>query len=217
MLITVFKIAGQDIDNRQYIQIDGLTLDETGVIIPNVGIYSLSLNRGAASDGRGIFSIISTPGDTIIFTLPGFRATLLTIPPQLSSTNYITDVQIVRDTITIDEVIVLPWKTYSEFKKAVAGAKTTTPETEFMEYNIALVKQQLYDDLKATPGMGYRYTMQQMADNLYTRGQMPANNLLNPIAWSRFIKGLKTGMLKNNDPYKKKGTKAKVRKKKIKK
>lgn len=216
LIITAVYVKGQEIDKTQYIQIDGLTLDETGVIAGNVGIYSFKLNRGAVSDSRGIFSIISTPGDTVFFTLPGYKPTLLTIPEKLNSINYITDVRILRDTITIEEVVVLPWKTYTEFKKAVAQAKTKSPEIENMEFNIALVKQQLNDNLNITSGQGYRYTTQQMADNLYTRGQFPANNLLNPMAWSRFIKEVKRGLLKNNDNYKKSKTKAKVRKKKIK-
>jgi hypothetical protein len=207
---------GQDIDTRKYIQIDGMTLDDYGIVVPSVGIYSFKLHRGAASDSRGIFSIISTPGDTVYFSLPGYKPTLLTVPQQLQESNYITDIILVKDTITIEEVIVLPWKTYSEFKKAVANANTTTPETENMHFNIELVKKQIYDDLNSKPGQGYRYTMQQMSDNLYTRGQFPANNLLNPVAWSRFIKGLRSGLLKNDDHHKKPSyTRTKVRKKKV--
>jgi hypothetical protein len=56
--------------------------------------------------------------------------------------------------------------------------------------------------------------MQQVSDNLYTRGQAPANNLLNPFAWSRFLKGVKGGMLKNEKSTATKHTKTKVRKKK---
>jgi hypothetical protein len=56
--------------------------------------------------------------------------------------------------------------------------------------------------------------MQQMSDNLYTRGQMPANNLLNPFAWQKFARGVKDGMLKNEPSSTTKAKKSKVRKKK---
>ncbi len=36
--------------------------------------------------------------------------------------------------------------------------------------------------------------------NLYYAGQYPPNNLLNPIAWSNFIKAWKKGDLKKKDP-----------------
>ncbi len=189
-------VSAQD-ENKRFIQIDGLTADDRGFIVQDVSIYSKHLKRGAASDHRGIFSIISIPGDTVFFSAIGYKSTLLTIPLTISGNHFITDVIMVTDTIMIGEVLVLPWKTYSEFKRAVIENKPVDPLMENMEFNLALVEQQIWSDMRATPGEAYRYTMQQVADNLYTRGQMPANNLLNPFAWQKFAQGVKSGLLKN--------------------
>lgn len=199
---------------KSFIQIDGLTADESGYIVPDVSIYSKHLKRGAASDHRGIFSIISIPGDTIFFSAIGYKSTLLTVPSTITGNHYITDVMMVTDTIIIGEVLVLPWKTYSEFKRAVVENKTVDPLIANMEYNLALIEQQIWSDTRPTPGQAYRYTMQQMSDNLYTRGQMPVNNLLNPFAWQKFIKGVKNGLLKNEAPTTTRVKKVKTRKKK---
>ncbi|MCK7529588.1 MAG: hypothetical protein MZV63_00280 [Marinilabiliales bacterium] len=80
---SVSWVSAQD-ENRRFIQIDGLTADDRGFIIPDVSIYSKHLKRGAASDHRGIFSIISIPGDTVFFSAIGFKSTLLTIPSDIS-------------------------------------------------------------------------------------------------------------------------------------
>jgi hypothetical protein len=45
--------------------------------------------------------------------------------------------------------------------------------------------------------LSYKYTMQQYQSKLYYAGQLPPNNLLNPIAWSKFIKAWKNGDFKN--------------------
>jgi hypothetical protein len=172
LLFSAIVTKGQETDKTHYIKIDGLTLDEGNVVLPQTGIYSFKLQRGAASDSHGVFSIISMPGDTVLFTLPGCIPTLLIIPRELSLTNYTADVHIAKDTITIEEVIVLPWKTYNDFKKAATQTKTISPEIENMNFNIALVKQQLYYNLSATPGEGYRFTVQQMANEFYTKGQL---------------------------------------------
>ena len=214
VLISVFcQMSGQATD-KKFIQIDGLTSDENGFIVQDVSIYSKKLRRGAASDHRGIFSIISTPGDTVFFSAIGYKSTLLTVPLTLSGINFITDVKMITDTIMIDEVLVLPWKTYSEFKRAVVENKPKDPLKENMEFNLALVEQQTWSDMRATPGQGYRYTMQQVSDNLYTRGQSPANNLLNPFAWQKFIQGVKGGLLKNQKATNTKHIKVKTKKKK---
>jgi len=213
LLIGVANLFAQNAQSS-FIQIDGLTADEQGYIVPDVSIYSKHLRRGAASDHRGIFSIISIPGDTVFFSAIGYKSTLLTIPVTISGNHYITDVMMVTDTIMIGEVLVLPWKTYSEFKRAVLENKTIDPLIANMEYNLALIEQQVWSDMRPTPGQAYRYTMQQMSDNLYTRGQMPTNNLLNPFAWQKFVKGVKNGLLKNEPSTTTKVKKIKTRKKK---
>jgi hypothetical protein len=206
-------VAAQAVD-KKYIQIDGLTADERGFIVPDVSIYSKHLRRGAASDHRGIFSIISSPGDTVFFSAIGYKSTLLTVPVTSVGDHYITDVIMVTDTIEIGEVLVLPWKTYSEFKRAVLENRPADPLMENMEYNLAMMQQQIWSEMSPTPGQAYRYTVQQISDNLYTRGQSPANNLLNPFAWQKFAQGVKNGMLKNEPSKHVKAKKSKVRKKK---
>jgi hypothetical protein len=213
LAVSAARVSAQEEDKR-FIQIDGLTADDKGYIVPDVSIYSKHLRRGAASDHRGIFSIISMPGDTVFFSAIGYKSTILTIPPSISGNHFITDVIMVTDTIMIGEVLVLPWKTYSEFKRAVIENRPVDPLMENMEFNLALVEQQIWSDMRATPGEAYRYTMQQMSDNLYTRGQMPANNLLNPFAWQKFAQGVRNGLLKNEPSKSSPAKKVKPRKKK---
>jgi hypothetical protein len=213
LILVICRVSAQ-VEDKKFIQIDGLTADEKGYLVPGVSIYSKELRRGAASDHRGIFSIISTPGDTVFFSAIGYKSTLLTVPLSLTGTSYTTDVIMVSDTVIIEEVPILPWKTYSEFKRAVLENKPKDPLMENMEFNLALVEQQTWSDMRSTPGQGYRYTMQQVSDNLYTKGQTPVNNLLNPFAWSKFIQGVKGGLLKNEKSTATKHTKTKVRKKK---
>jgi hypothetical protein len=57
MLAVSFARAGAQDDDRRFIQIDGLTADDQGFIVPDVSIYSKHLRRGAASDHRGIYNI----------------------------------------------------------------------------------------------------------------------------------------------------------------
>jgi hypothetical protein len=54
--------------------------------------------------------------------------------------------------------------------------------------------------------------MEQNFNAMATHQQYPINNLLNPFAWSKFISGIKNGLLKNQNFDK--PVKAKVRKKK---
>ena len=87
------------------------------------------------------------------------------------------------------------------------------PIIENMNDNIASIYVAIANqrNVKISPEAGFRYAMEQNFSSMATREQYPINNLLNPFAWAKFIKGIKNGLFKNqkfNKPVK-----AKVRKK----
>jgi hypothetical protein len=188
---------GQIPNAQKYIQVDGIVYDEQGNALSNISIMSISLRKGATSKNSGIYSIISIPGDTVIFTAMGFKRTLLPIPDEIGGTRYFKDVYLEYDTISISDVLVLPWGSYAEFKKAVVEADFHNYEVENMTENLILIQKQIIDNSGLSPEAAYRHIARQYTDAAYTRNQFPSNNLLNPFAWSKFIKGLKEGLLKN--------------------
>ena len=108
------------------------------------------------------------------------------------------------DTINIGPVLVLPWKTYEDFKRAVVEYVPAEEEMrKNLEENLAIIESQIYSDITISPEAGYRYAMQREAENVMTRNQTPVNNILNPFAWAKFLDGLKNGLLKNKKSKKK--------------
>ena len=116
------NLKGQILTPQKYIQVDGIVYDEQGNPLSNISIMSVTIRKGATSKQSGIYSLISVPGDSVVFTAMGFRRTVLSIPPDFEGTRYLKDVFLEYDTISIHDVLVLPWGTYAEFKKAVVEA-----------------------------------------------------------------------------------------------
>lgn len=172
LILAVIPARSQNADKPHYIKISGVTLERSGSVLPQTGIYSFKLQKGAASDSSGHFQVISAPGDTLLFSQPGYKPTLLIIPPEISSSDNTTEVYMIRDTLTIQEVLILPFRTYTEFLEATTKPKPLLPEEENMRSNIALVRKQLYFHPEATPGEGYRFAIQHIAYDAYTKGQL---------------------------------------------
>ncbi|MEA1887235.1 MAG: carboxypeptidase-like regulatory domain-containing protein [Bacteroidota bacterium] len=205
-ILLLFSIPAfsQEISPRHYVQVNGLVFDDESMPVKYVNIISKGLRTGTTTDERGIFSIISYPGDTLIFSSVGYQPAFIRIPPGVDSPVYTIDITMEIDTINIGSVLVLPWKTYNEFKRAVVDYVSPREiEIQNMENNLALIESQINEDLDITPEAGYRYAMQQEAERVMTGHQMPVNNLFNPFAWAKFIKGLKEGLLKNKKSKKK--------------
>jgi len=204
-LLSVPGLLSQEISPLHYVQVNGLVFDNENMPVKYVNIISKGLRTGSDTDERGIFSIISYPGDTLIFSSIGYQPAFIRIPPGVDNPVFTIDVIMEIDTINIGSVLVLPWRTYEEFKRAVVEYVSPMEiEINNMETNLALIEMQINENMEITPEAGHRYAMRQEAERIMTRNQTPVNNLFNPFAWAKFIDGLKNGLLKNKDSKKKK-------------
>jgi len=206
-------------EREKFFQVSGFITDEDKRELANVGVVSMKLRRGTLSEKNGIYSITSTPGDTILFKALGFKKKFLVVPEVFEGRLLNKDIVLSADTIPIENVVVLPWKSYNEFLKDMTAPIPVSTEIENMNQNIASLEAAMSNTtgVRITPEAGYRYAMEQNFSNLTTRGQSPVNNLLNPFAWAKFISGVKNGLFKNqrfdNPPKNKARVKQKKRKK----
>lgn len=216
LLLGLFTVAlfGQEDEPERYIQVTGIITDVTFRPVPGVSVVSRKLRRATVSEPTGIYSITSTPGDTIFFRAMGFKRYHTVIPENYKDRQAKADIILEADTIVIEAVTILPWRNYSEFLRDMTKERPVDPIMENMNENIASIYVAIANEtgVTITPEAGYRYAMEQNFSAMATRQQYPVNNLLNPFAWAKFVSGLKNGMLKNKNYNK--PTKSKVRKKK---
>jgi hypothetical protein len=167
--------------------------------VAGVAVVSKKFKKGILSEKTGIYSITSTPGDTIFFRALGFKRYHTIIPVTFEERHCEVDIVLETDTIQIKEVNILPWKNYAEFIKDITKQKPADPIFENMNENIASIYVAITNqsNVKISPEAGYEYSMQQNFEAMRTRGQYPVNNLLNPLAWTKFVKEIKNGLFKN--------------------
>lgn len=201
LLVSASGIA--DAQEREYIQFSGFVMNEEMEPLPYVHIISMNTRRGTISDRNGIFSIISEPQDTIIFSSVGYKLTYFELPALILDYHYSHDVIMERDTILLEEVMVFPWPTYEEFKEAFLNLDLPEDDYDFAIRNLAIIQAQIEGTDIPSPGVAYKQVMDRQLQQTYTFGQYPINNLLNPVAWARFFDALKRGKLKIQRPEKK--------------
>ena len=154
--------------------------DATFKPVSGVAVISKKLKKGALSERSGIYSITSTPGDTIFFRALGYKRYHTIIPVNYEARHCEVDIALEIDTIHIKEVNVMPWRNYSEFIKDVTKPKPVDPIIENMNDNIASIYVAIANqgDYKISAATGYRYSMEKNFGAMATRGQYPINNLL---------------------------------------
>lgn len=217
LLLPLTLINGQVNERSRLIQVSGIITDDENNPVPHVSLISRKLRRGTISELTGIYSVISLPGDTIYLSALGYKRMEFYLPDKIDGQQINKDIVLTTDTIKIDGVVILPWKTYEEFiRDVLAHQPVMKPEIKNMYDNLALIQNTIANsaNYQVSPEAGYRYAMQQNANALYTRGQYPANNLLNPFAWAKFFSEVKRGLLKNQKSTQTETRKIKIRKKK---
>ena len=139
LIVSILTLNGQSDETRKFIQVSGLIVDASYLPVPGVAVISHKLHKSTVSERTGIYSITSTPGDTIFFRALGFKRYHTIIPVGYEEKNCKVDIVLDIDTISISEVTIFPWKTYNEFIKDMAKERPVDPIIENMNDNIASI------------------------------------------------------------------------------
>ncbi len=171
--------------------------------VPFANIAVAETGRGTTSDFWGFFSIVVRKNDLISFSAVGYKTGLFRIPDTLSANRYSLIQVMSSDTLMLTETVIYPWPSKEQFRHAFLTLRIPDDDIEIAKRNLAYLEMREiygrnYDPERYgyTPGQSYHNYMSAQADKLYYNGQTMPNNLLNPLAWAKFIKAWKRGDFK---------------------
>lgn len=192
-----FLASGWAQEKEPYIQLSGMVKTDLNDAIPYVSIIAKKTERSTVSDPNGLYTIIVEPQDSVFFSCVGFKRLVITIPANPGSKHLVREVKMEIDTVMLKNVMIFPWKTYSEFKTAVINAELPShTEMEAAQMNIALIQTQILLAYSHTPSMNFRNIMLQQFEKNRTYTQSPYYPIFDVVAWTKFIKALKNGEFK---------------------
>ncbi|MBB77644.1 MAG: hypothetical protein CL844_01420 [Crocinitomicaceae bacterium] len=179
------------------IQLSGVIVsNETLEPLPYTTVYDKTIGRGVIADYYGFFSMVVLPGDTILFSFYGYKTSSYIVPDSLIDNRYSIIHVAQRDTIDLPEVDVYPWPSREDFARAFVDMEPyddalRRAQQQLSGESLAFVAARLEGDAS----LSYTSSRNEYYTKLYTSGQLPVNNLLNPYAWSKLIKDWKEGKL----------------------
>lgn len=178
-------------------QLSGLVVSTNNLAVPFANIWVKNYNRGTNCNFEGFFSLVVKPFDTLVISSIGFKKQIFVVPDTIKTQDFFIEINLKTDNILLSEILIFPWKTYDQFKNAVVKSSVPTDDMMRANSNLKLMEyQMLNNEIDVKPGLSYKYLLQQSYNKLYYAGQLPPNNLLNPIAWGKFFESLKNGDLK---------------------
>jgi|ERR1041385_4803829 hypothetical protein len=185
-------------NDKNLVQFSGVVVTADSLKpIPYVNVIIRNTWRGTVTDYFGFFSFVARMNDTIEFSSLGFKKSTFIIPDTLKNNRYSLIQMLHSDTIVMREVFIYPWPTKEQFKDAFMNLRIPDDDYERARKNLAQAEMQaMYENMPMDGSMNFRNQMQQNSSRLYYAGQLPPNNLLNPIAWAKFIEAWQNGDFK---------------------
>ena len=193
------------ISKSNLIQISGVVLDQdSGSRIPYVSILVKGTKKYYMSDERGFFSLVAYPNDEIEFHSISHKNRTYKINDTLNQKYYSIIQLLAKDTILLQEIEIYPWPSKEEFKRAFLALNLNSTDIDRAENNLQRDDLSYLERTKnSSSSENYKYVMQAYYTKIYSVGQQPMYNLLNPIKWAQFIDAWRKGKFKSKTSQKK--------------
>lgn len=183
---------------RQVIQFSGVVVGEDSTSgVPGVHIYVPKAGRGTTSNGYGYFSMPVLANDSVVISAVGYQKQYFIIP-ETDGQGITVAIELLSDTTYLPTVEIFPYPTEEHFKEAVL-AMQLPDEGDYSRIRENMneeVLARMFKDLPMDGSGNYKHFNDQQFFNTHRRGGVVMNPLLDPFAWSNFIKSIKRGDFK---------------------
>ena len=185
-------------DSLFLIQLSGVAVSEDSLEqLSYTTVYNKTQKRGVFADYYGFFATVTVPGDTLLFSAYGHVTSSFIVPDTLTEDRYSIIHLMRKDTLELPAVDVYPWPSREEFARYFVNMQPyddalRRAQKQLSNESLAFAAARLGTDAS----LSYGTWNNQMQTKIYTQGQLPANNLLNPYSWAKLVENWKAGKLK---------------------
>ena len=166
--------------------------------LPGVSIQVKGRNQGTISNDQGVFSIVVLKGDQLEFTSVGYKPKLVTIPLNLDGNQQSMIQLLVQDTVYLAATIIVKYPTREEFARDFENTQVPEDQLEIARQNVSEANLNALRNAYPISGReATNYYFKQNERKYYSAGQLPPQNIFNPLAWAEFIKAWKRGDFKS--------------------
>ncbi|MEY5047096.1 MAG: hypothetical protein RLZZ175_455 [Bacteroidota bacterium] len=200
-LLTSYQLVNAQ-GKDKIIQLSGVVVNgDSAYGVLGTHIYVPKSGRGATTNQVGFFSLPVIAGDSLIISAIGYQRQHYVVAKNEIRDNISIMISLQPDTSLIPVVEVFPYYTEELFKQAFLALRLPDNQSQTLAYqNISdRIMYTLYQRSEMDGSMNHTYFMQQQSYAQSNRYSPPQITLLNPFAWSQFIKSLKNGDFKKKE------------------
>jgi hypothetical protein len=180
VFLTVSSLSGQVLkDDGKGILFHGMVVDAKNLNPLSGSQIIINKAFSSISDDEGKFAFYVRGGDTVIFTMLGYKSAILNISDTLSGKEFVAGIYMHTDTISIDEVVIIP--RYSSLRSEMFTSKPeSNVQIENAKYNLEVSAYQgrIGQSKLGDPSINYEILRRQQRSDAYTKGQIPSDRIV---------------------------------------
>jgi hypothetical protein len=159
----------------------------------------------SVSDQQGQFAFYIRIGDTVTFSRLGYKTAILNISDTLTGKEFVAGVYMSTDTLTIDEVVIIP--RYSNLRSEMFTSKPeSSTQMENARYNLEVSSYQgrTGQSKLGDPSINYEILRRQQRSAAYSKGQIPSDRIvgISPLMLIPAAYLLMNGLPEKPSPFK---------------
>jgi hypothetical protein len=201
LFFTSTHVFAQNNQQDSVIQLYGIVMTADSLqALPRASVIVEDKLRGTFTNDHGVFSIVVLKGDRIRFSCIGYKDREITIPTNLHGNQYSVIQLMVSDTAYLPATILRPRPTRAQFERDFVNTDVPADQIEIARENTnEATRRALIAALPADGREAVSALQRQQATKYSYMGQVPPQNIFNPIAWAEFIQAWKRGDFKRKD------------------
>ncbi len=196
-----FQLSAQVENEPKLIQFSGLVMTADSLVaVPFANIVIQNRKRGTTANGEGFFSFAAYEGDTLFFSSIGYSPAVYIIPTGLETDKFSVIQLMTRSEYYLKPTIIYPWGSREAFRQAFLDLKAPSDLEELARQNLEREKlAAAAREMELSGDEATTRAMQTRAINYSYKGQLPPQNIFNPLAWAEFIRAWKRGDFKKKE------------------
>ena len=191
-------------DDVRVVQFSGKVVTEENNKMEGVPYAAISVRgtyRGTFSDFDGFFSILVRTGETLVFSVLGYKDAFFNVPDTLTTDRYTIFQIMTKDTILLAEAVIYPWPDPDHFIAEFLAMDVHDDLEDIAAENLSdKVMIQLREYLPSDGPEHQALYLKQQSQKYYYEGQIRTPQILNAFAWKQFIEAWKRGDFKRKKP-----------------
>jgi hypothetical protein len=179
------SLQSQDVKNQgARILFNGLVMDaQNEAPLANAQIF-INKSFSSLSDDSGKFSFYVNKRDTVIFRLLGYKPSYFHVSDTLSGKEFVAGVYMHTDTISIDEVVIMPRLT--NLKSEIFSPRSDASQLAENAYNnlaVSAYQARMSQNKLGDAAANYEVLRQRQKEDAYSKGQIPSDRIagLSPL------------------------------------